>query len=98
MQKALSAALLMVTVSGIFQVQAQPAGSGVADVRSQQRNPRLLNENYLAPAGETVPHPGASQGAATTDLDRPIEQKNNLLEQSICSNCNLSEAGKRSFA
>jgi hypothetical protein len=47
-----------------------------------------LNENYLAPTGETVPHPGASQGAATTDLDRRIEQKNNRLDQSICSNCN----------
>jgi hypothetical protein len=47
----------------------------------------LLHENYLTSTGETVPHPGASQGAATTDLDRLIEQKNNRLDQSICSNC-----------
>jgi hypothetical protein len=88
MLKALYAALLIVTASGMFPVQAQTAGFGVADAGSRQRNPHLLNENYLAPTGETVPHPGASQGAATTDLDRRIEQKNNLLEQNICSNCN----------
>jgi hypothetical protein len=88
MLKALYAAVLIVTASGTFPVQAQTAGSGAADAGSRQRNPRLLNENYLAPTGETVPRPGASQGAATTDLDRRIEQKNNLLEQSICSNCN----------
>src|SRR5664279_3509323 len=88
MLKGLFAALLIVTASGTFPVQAQVAGSGAADAGSRERNPRLLNENYLAPTGETVPHPGASQGAATMDLDRRIEQKNNLLDQSICSNCN----------
>ncbi len=88
MLKGLFAALLIVTANGTFPVQAQVAGSGAADAGSRERNPRLLNENYLAPTGETVPHPGASQGAATTDLDRRIEQKNNLLDQSICSNCN----------
>jgi hypothetical protein len=76
------------TASGAFPVQAQVAGSGAADAGPRERNSHLLNEKYLAPTGETVPHPGASQGAATTDLDRRIEQKNNLLDQSICSNCN----------
>src|SRR5450631_1302500 len=88
MLKALYAALVMVAAGGIVAVQAQTVGSGAADAASRRHDSRLLNENYLAPTGETVPHPGASQGAATTDLDRRIEQKNNRLDQSICSNCN----------
>jgi hypothetical protein len=47
-----------------------------------------LNKNYLTSTGETVAHPGASQGAATTDLDRRIRQRNDRVIQSICSNCN----------
>jgi hypothetical protein len=49
MLKGLYAALLIVTASGTFPVQAQVAGSGAADAGSRERNPRLLNENYLAP-------------------------------------------------
>jgi len=75
------------TTSGTFAVQAQTTGSDIADAASQGKSTRLLNKNYLTSTGETVPHPGASQGAATTDLDRLIEQKNNRLDQSICSNC-----------
>ncbi len=84
MMKAFNAVLLIVTASAICPVQAQTVESGGTGGSS----PHLLNENYLAPTGETVPRPGVSQGAATTDLDRRIEQKDNSLEQSICSNCN----------
>jgi hypothetical protein len=82
--KAFNAVLLIVTASAICPVQAQTVESGGTGDSSRH----LLNENYLAPTGETVPRPGVSQGAATTDLDRRIEQKDNSLEQSICSNCN----------
>jgi hypothetical protein len=88
MLKAFHAVLLIVTASAICPVQAQTVESGGTGGSSRGLNSRLLNENYLAPTGETVPRPGVSQGAATTDLDRRIEQKDNTLEQSICSNCN----------
>ena len=81
-------ALFFMTVSGTFAVQAQSIGSGSVDAESQRKDSRLLNENYLTSTGETVAHPGVSQGAPTTDLDRRIEQENNRLDQSICSNCN----------
>jgi hypothetical protein len=86
MLKPLSFALPFLTASGTFAVHAQ-ARPGPADASSRGNATRLLNENYLTSTGETVPHPGASQGAGTTDLDRVIEQKNNRLDQSICSNC-----------
>ncbi|HET6374912.1 MAG TPA: hypothetical protein VFF88_02585 [Methylocella sp.] len=54
----------------------------------RQRPSELLNEKYLAPTGATVPHPGESQGAPTSPLDRDIEQQNDQIDRSICSNCN----------
>jgi len=84
MMKPLFVALLCATVAGITVVQAQ-TGTGQAP---RDKATRLLNENYLTSTGETVPRPGASQGAATTDLDRRIEQQNDRVDQSICSNCN----------
>jgi hypothetical protein len=82
--KPLFVALLCATVIGIAVVQAQ-TGTGPAP---QHNATRLLNKNYLTSTGETVAHPGASQGAATTDLDRRIRQRNDRVIQSICSNCN----------
>ena len=84
MMKPLFVALLCATVTGITGVQAQ---TGTAPAHRPKAT-RLLNENYLAATGETVDHPGASQGAASTDLDRRIEQQNNRIDQTICSNCN----------
>ncbi len=84
MIKPLFVALLCATVPGITVVQAQ-TGTGPAP---RPKATKLLNEKYLTSTGETVAHPGASQGAATTDLDRRIEQQNNRIDQNICSNCN----------
>jgi hypothetical protein len=81
--KRLFVALLCATIIGITVVQAQ-TGEGPAP---RHKPTGLLNENYLTSTGQTVPRPGASQGAATTDLDRRIEQQNDRVDQSICSNC-----------
>ena len=83
MMNPLFVALLWATVTGITVVQAQ-TGTGRS---TRHEGTGLLNENYLTTTGETVAHPGASQGAATTDLDRGIEQQNDRINQSICSNC-----------
>lgn len=83
MMKRFLVALLCATVIGITVVQAQ-TGAGPAP---RHKAGRLLNENYLTSTGATVAHPGMSQGAATTDLDRRIEQQNDRVDQSICSNC-----------
>ncbi len=87
MWKPLFFALLFMTVSGTLAVQAQTPGSDAANAASQRRPTRLLNENYLTPTGETVPHPGVSQGAPTSNLDRQIWREDNRLDRSICSNC-----------
>jgi hypothetical protein len=84
MMKPLFVALLCATVAGITVVRAQTG----TDPAPRPKATRLLNENYLTSTGETVPHPGVSQGAATTDLDRRIRQRNDRINQSICSNCN----------
>jgi len=84
MLKLLCFALLLMSVSGTFAVTD---GSDAANAASERKPTRLLNENNLTSTGETVPHPGASQGAATTDLDRQIGRENDRLDQSICSNC-----------
>ncbi len=83
MTNLLFVALLCATVTGSTAVQAQ-TGTGRS---TRHEATGLLNENYLTATGQTVAHPGASQGAATTDLDRGIEQRKDRINQSICSNC-----------
>ena len=83
MMKPLFIALLCAIGIGITVVQAQ-TGTGQA---LRPRATGLLNRNYLTSTGETVPHPGVSQGGATTDLDRRIGRRNDRVVQSICSNC-----------
>ncbi|HEX3495130.1 MAG TPA: hypothetical protein VHT48_07150 [Methylocella sp.] len=83
MKPLLFVALLCATGTGLTVVQAQ---TGIEPVPGHKAT-RLLNEDYLTSTGETVAHPGASQGGATTDLDRRIEQQNDRVNQSICSNC-----------
>jgi hypothetical protein len=80
--------VLLVTVAGISSVQAQTAGPAGDGNAARHKPAGLLNENYLTPTGQTVPRPGLSQGAPPSALDRRIEDKDNRIEQSICSNCN----------
>jgi hypothetical protein len=83
MMKPLFVGLLCAAVTGITVVQAQTSSRPAP----QHKATGLLNENNLTATGETVPHPGASQAAATTDLDRRIRRRNDRIDQSICSNC-----------
>jgi hypothetical protein len=47
----------------------------------------LLDQDYLAPTGETVPRPGVPQASGPTALDRKIQQEDNRIDNSICSGC-----------
>jgi hypothetical protein len=47
----------------------------------------LLDQDYLAPTGATVPRPGVPQGSGPTALDRKIQQEDNRLDNSICKGC-----------
>ncbi|HTV32583.1 MAG TPA: hypothetical protein VME69_05710 [Methylocella sp.] len=86
MPKLFACVWLILVASSSLPLQAQ-----VVERRSNAAPPQtashLLRENHLTPTGATVVHPGESQGAPTSPLDRRIMQKNNLLDQSICSNC-----------
>lgn len=79
--------LLLAIASGAS-VHAQSGGSDTTGEAAPARGTGLLNERNLAPTGKTLPHPGVSQGAPTSDLDRRIEQQDDKLDQSICGNCN----------
>jgi hypothetical protein len=47
----------------------------------------LLDQDYLAPTGETVPRPGVPQASGPTALDRKIQQEDNAIDNSICKGC-----------
>ena len=79
---------LLLAVAQAVAVQAQPSGSADTPPAPRHRPAGLLNENYLTSTGQTVPRPSVSQGVPPSGVDRDIEQENNLIEQSICSNCN----------
>ena len=48
---------------------------------------RPLTYNHLAPTGRVLPYPGASNSAGTTSIDRGIEQRDDLIDSSLCSGC-----------
>jgi hypothetical protein len=48
---------------------------------------QLLDQNYLAPTGATVPRPGVPQASGPTPLDRAIRKEDNRIDNSICSAC-----------
>jgi hypothetical protein len=62
-------------------------GGLVAPELSRPGPGHLLDQDYLTSTGETVPRPGASQSAGPTPLDRAIQQKDNKIDNSICSGC-----------
>ena len=59
----------------------------VAPELNQPAPGHLLDQDYLAPTGATVPRPGVPQGSGPTALDRKIQQENNRIDNSICSGC-----------
>lgn len=58
-------------------VPAQDEANGGPGVRS----------GNITATGQTVPHPGASQSAGTTSLDRGIQAEDNKIQSSICKGC-----------
>ena len=75
------AALLAVTVG--FGAFAQDNGL-VAPELNKPAPGQLLDKDYLAPTGATVPRPGVPQGSGPTALDRKIQQEDNKIDNSIC--------------
>ncbi|HEY5203970.1 MAG TPA: hypothetical protein VIJ63_05160 [Roseiarcus sp.] len=59
----------------------------VAPELSKPAAGHLLDQDYLAPTGATVPQPGVPQGSGPTALDRQIQQDNNKIDNSICKGC-----------
>jgi hypothetical protein len=75
-------------------------GTGCGQVADAQQDPGAVPQQYLpqnggaglrtghiTSTGETVPNPGASQGAGVTSLDRGIQQEDSKIQGSICKGC-----------
>ncbi len=59
----------------------------VAPELAKPEQGHLLDQDYLAPTGATVPRPGVPQASGPTALDRKIQQENNQIDNSICKGC-----------
>jgi len=84
MTRLMAAALLAVTVG--YGAYAQDNGL-VAPELGKPAPGHLLDQDYLAPTGATVPRPGVPQGSGPTALDRKIQEQDNRLDNSICKGC-----------
>ena len=71
--------VLAATLPGVAQSQTpqDSAADGGPGVRS----------GHITATGETVPNPGASQGAGTTSMDKGIQAQDNKIDTSICKGC-----------
>ena len=63
-------------------VIAQADSVGAPPPRDQ-----LLNRDYLAPTGETVPNPGRSQIGPESEQEKGAQRRSDRDTHSICSNC-----------
>ena len=84
MTRLMAAALLAVTVG--YGAYAQDNGL-VAPELDKPAPGHLLDQDYLAPTGATVPRSGVPQGSGPTALDRKIQEQDNRLDNSICKGC-----------
>jgi hypothetical protein len=72
---------------GVAILTASLSARASAQETEAQRNDRLVRERNITATGATVPLPGKSKSAGETSLDRRIQQKDNQIDKSICTNC-----------
>jgi hypothetical protein len=78
------AALVMAAAGAAY---SQDDHGLVAPELSKPEPGHLLDHDYLAPTGETVPRPGVPQASGPTPLDRKVEQQDNRIDNSVCKGC-----------
>lgn len=84
------AAPAMAAVFGVATISAALAQQDPAGLPQQylpQNGGAGLRTGHITSTGETVPIPGASQGAGVTPLDRGIQQEDSKIDSSICKGC-----------
>ena len=83
-----SLAAMMLIAESLFAVSGAALAQTQTTAPTREPGPTsLLRKDYLTSTGQTVPHPGASQGDGVTSLDRGIQQRDDQLSKSICGNC-----------
>ena len=80
-QSLLAVAALAVVATGSARAQSSPNDTSAA------RGGAGIRGNNITSTGETVPNPGASQGAGVTPMDRGIYQDDNKISNGICKGC-----------
>jgi len=70
-------------------VAADPQNNGglVAPELSRPTPGQLLRQDYITGTGATVDRPGVPQASGPTALDRKIQEEDNRIDNSICSDC-----------
>ena len=86
MAKSVVVAAFLLAVGAGFGAYGQDNGL-VAPELNKPTPGHLLDQDYLAPTGATVPRPGVPQASGPTPLDRKIQQENNQIDNSICKGC-----------
>jgi hypothetical protein len=86
MAKLMAIAAFLLAASAGVAAYGQDNGL-VAPELSKPTRGQLLDQDYLAPTGATVPRPGVPQASGPTPLDRKIEQEDNRIDNGICKGC-----------
>ena len=68
-------------------------GTAIAQERTTPSHDQSTNggvgarTGHVTSSGETVPHPGASQSAGTTSIDRGVMKNDDAIQNGICKGC-----------
>ena len=76
-------AVAVVTAATAQSDNAPPAASQDSGARGGAG----IRSGNITSTGETVPNPGASQGAGVTPLDKGIQREDNRITSGICKGC-----------
>jgi hypothetical protein len=87
MAKSIVTAAFFLAATASVAAYGQDNNSLVAPELAKPAPGHLLDQDYLAPTGATVPRPGVPQASGPTALDRKIQQENNQIDNSICKGC-----------
>jgi hypothetical protein len=80
-------AILIGTGAGVSTAQAAQRQLMAQTDTSPPDRDRLLRNRNIAPTGETLPHPGASQIGDETAQEKAVQRRSDRDTHSICSNC-----------
>jgi hypothetical protein len=82
-----AAKIALALAIGLGAAPLSAAAQNILVAQADNSRGQIINRDYLAPTGETVPNPGRSQIGPESTQEKAAQRKSDRDTHSICSNC-----------